>query len=627
MKILIVPFDSSISPESELTSQLTGGKTLGRDHLAQYLTFSWMSCEVRERNNRSQGSRQGINKLLHRTHALCVAFAIVLLAGSAAPAQLPTTTAPSPPKTEPTRPTDPLGRGTPHSAIMGFLKYEQQGDYATAALYLQPPDQKEDLVQRAKELQALRGKFNGSIGLLSDDPNGAVVPGLPPGQVRAGVLAVGATTVDVIMVRVDDPTSGKIWLVSKDTVANVPKLYAQMQSETPTTVDRLIPGALTSRQFLGMSLARWLGWLFSIPISWLLAWPFVFLLSVPARIRCRLRKHPFTPVWETRVGVPFKCMVGISMHCVFVYLLRPPLFFRAYYFRFMAILLMGCFVWLISAISDQGFEHAVERTRTQSGGGESILIMMQRLTHILLLTIALVAALAMFGFNVKATLAGLGIGGLAIALAAQKTLENVIGGVSLLMDKAVQVGDLCRIGDQLGTVEDIGLRSLRLRTLDQNLLLVPNGLLAQMQFENMKSRSKLLINQQFSLRIETKVEQLRYVLDRVQSMLDEHRGIERGTSRVRVADFAGAAFELHLFAYGKTANWVEFTAIRQDVILKIAEIVEAAGTRFAGPTQLTYLSSDAGVDADKANDIVRRVTELRASDSFRFPGESRTGAK
>ena len=112
---------------------------------------------------------------------------------------------------------------------------------------------------------------------------------------------------------------------------------------------------------------------------------------------------------------------------------------------------------------------------------------MQRLTRIVMLIIAFVAALALFGINVKTTLAGLGIGGLAIALAAQKSLENLIGGVSLLMDKAVHVGDFCQIGDRLGTVEDIGLRSLKLRTLDQNLLVVPNGSLAQMQFENMKA--------------------------------------------------------------------------------------------------------------------------------------------
>ena len=137
----------------------------------------------------------------------------------------------------------------------------------------------------------------------------------------------------------------------------------------------------------------------------------------------------------------------------------------------------------------------------------------------------------------------------------------------------------------------------------------------------------MLIDQTFSLRIETQVEQLRFVLDRVQSMLNEHPAIESGTSRIRVNDFAGAAFELELFAYGKTGDWAEFTAIRQDVILKIAEIVEAAGTRFAAPTRLTYLSSDAGLNAEKANGIVRHVTELRAGDTFHFPGETRTGTK
>ena len=270
-------------------------------------------------------------------------------------------------------------------------------------------------------------------------------------------------------------------------------------------------------------------------------------------------------------------------------------------------------MWLVSTITDRGFEHALNRTRTQHKGGESILIVMQRLNRIVLLTIALLVALAIFGLNVKTTLAGLGIGGLAIALAAQKTLENLIGGVSLLMDKAVQVGDFCQVGDQLGTVEDIGLRSLKLRTLDQNLSVVPNGSLAQMQFQNMARRSKFFINQTFSLRIETQAEQLRFVLDRVQSMLDQHPAIEPGSCRARVMSFIGAAYQMELFAYGKTGDWAQFTAIRQDVILKIAEIVEASGTRFAAPTQLAYLSRDKGVDVENANDFVGRGAEPRAS--------------
>jgi MscS family membrane protein len=511
---------------------------------------------------------------------------------------------------------------------MGLLKCTESEDYETAARYLQPtPGQDTNLVQRAKELYALHGRFKGSIALLSDDPNGSIEPGLPPGEVRAGVLSVGGATLDVMLVRVNDLESGKIWLISKETVANIPTLYAQMKTEAPALADRIVPAALTGRRLLRMSLAQWLEWLLSIPISWLLAWLLAFLLSVPERIRHKLQKLPFRPVWETRRSMPVKCILAILLHGVFVYLLGPPLLYRVYYFRFLATLLTGCFLWLLSTITDRSFEHAVNRTRTQHGGGESILIVMQRLTRIMLLIIASVAALSLFGINVRTTLAGLGIGGLAIALAAQKTLENLIGGVSLLMDKAVHVGDFCQIGGQLGTVEDIGLRSLKLRTLDQNLSVVPNGSLAQLQFENMARRSRLLINQTFSLRIETQAEQLRFVLDHVQSMLDQHPAIESGSCRVRVMSFVGSAFQMELFAYGKTGDWAEFTAIRQDVILKIAEIVEASGTRFAAPTQLTYLSRDKGIDAEKAKDIVGRVTELRARDVVKFPGEAQTGTE
>ena len=126
-----------------------------------------------------------------------------------------------------------------------------------------------------------------------------------------------------------------------------------------------------------------------------------------------------------------------------------------------------------------------------------------------------------------------------------------------------------------------------------------------MQFENMARRNKLLVNQTFSLRIETQAEQLRFVLDRVQTMLDQHPAIEPGTCRVRVMSLVGAAYQMELFAYGKTGDWAQFTSIRQEVILKIAEIVEASGTKFAALTQLAYLSRDKGADVEKVSDIVQ----------------------
>ena len=361
-----------------------------------------------------------------------------------------------------------------------------------------------------------------------------------------------------------------------------------------------------------------------IPLAWLLAWLSTFVLSAPRRAWYKLRHLPFCTVWETPLGMPLRLMIAILLHGVLVYLLQPPLLYRVYYVRFLAALLATCFGWVPSRLSDQGFERALSRTRTHRGGGESILILMQRMNHVGILIIALLVALAFLGLNVTTALAGLGIGGLAVALAAQKTLENLIGGISLLLDRAIQVGDFCKIGDRVGTVADIGLRSLKLRTLDQNLLVVPNGVLAQMQFENMKDRPKLLLQQTFSLRIETRIEQLRFVLDGVERMLNENPMVESGSSRLRVTNFAGAAFELELFAFVKTGDMREFTGYRQEILLKIVGIVEAAGTRFAAPTRLTYQSKDPVFDTDKASDIAGRGTELPADNAFQFPSKVQT---
>ena len=429
--------------------------------------------------------------------------------------------------------------------------------------------------------------------------------GLPPGQVRAGVLTVDGTTADVILVRVDDPVAGKIWLISRATLASIPKLYARLESEKPTEASRIRLALLSGPVMLGMSSTQWLCWLLSIPLAWLLAWLSTFLLSAPRRVWCKLRKVPFTH----SLGYTTWHAAQVHDRDPAARLVRVPAAAAAFVSRLLCSFpgshpggdVSG---GSLSRLSDQGFDHALNQTRTHSRGGESILILMQRMNHVGILIIALVVALAFLGLNVTTALAGLGIGGLAVALAAQKTLENLIGGISLLLDRAIQVGDFCKIGDRVGTVADIGLRSLKLRTLDQNLLVVPNGVLAQMQFENMKARPKLLLQQTFSLRIETQVEQLRFVLDGVQKMLDEDPAIESGSSRLRVTNFAGAAFELELFAFVKTGDFREFTAIRQEIILKIAGIVEAAGTRFAAPTRLTYQAKDPGVDADKANDIV-----------------------
>ena len=141
---------------------------------------------------------------------------------------------------------------------------------------------------------------------------------------------------------------------------SIPKLYAQLESRKADG-SRSNQACRSERSATaGDVLAQWLGWLLSIPLSWLLAWLLTFLLSAPRRVWYKLRKLPFRTVWDTPVGMPLRCMIAILLHGFFVYLLEPPLLYRVYYVRFLAALLAACFGWLVSRLSDQGFDRRGE---------------------------------------------------------------------------------------------------------------------------------------------------------------------------------------------------------------------------------------------------------------------------
>src|SRR5436305_12921902 len=164
----------------------------------------------------------------------------------------------------------------------------------------------------------------------------------------------------------------------------------------------------------------------------------------------------------------------------------------------------------------------------------SIVSLSCRLLEVLIVIVVALIVLSGLGVNVTAALAGLGIGGLAIGLGAQKTFENLLGGVSVLSDKALHIGDRCRIGDQRGVVEDIGLRSTKLRTEDRTVVTIPNGTVASAVLENYRQRDKILFRQMIRLRYDLSSDHFHYVLDEVRSVLKQNNRVENSTSRVRL---------------------------------------------------------------------------------------------
>jgi MscS family membrane protein len=189
-------------------------------------------------------------------------------------------------------------------------------------------------------------------------------------------------------------------------------------------------------------------------------------------------------------------------------------------------------------------------------------------------------------------LAGLGIGGIAVALAAQKTLEDLFGGITIITRKALRVGDFCQLADQMGTIEDIGLGSTRVRTLSNTVLTIPNAKVSQMSLENYSLRQKIWFHHVFGLRSDTSPDQMRQVLSETTEMLRSDRRVEKESARIRLIQFGASSLQVEIFAYIKTTDYTIFVEIQEDLLLRIMDIIAANGTGIALPSQLTYLDRD-----------------------------------
>jgi MscS family membrane protein len=227
--------------------------------------------------------------------------------------------------------------------------------------------------------------------------------------------------------------------------------------------------------------------------------------------------------------------------------------------------------------------------------GHPEIIALLRLVHragdALVIVIAALVVLKFFGADPTAALAGLGIGGIAVALAAQKTLENVIGGMSIIFDKAVRVGDFLKVGDMLGTVDSIGLRSTRIRTLDRTMLSVPNGQIANVNIETLSARDKFWFHHFLGLGYDTSASQMRAVLADLRAFMASHPMVDRSdTIRVRFFRLGAFSLDIEIFAYILAADWDQFLETQQELLLETMAIVERAGAAITLPSQTVRLA-------------------------------------
>jgi MscS family membrane protein len=226
------------------------------------------------------------------------------------------------------------------------------------------------------------------------------------------------------------------------------------------------------------------------------------------------------------------------------------------------------------------------------------------------------------GIPVYGIVAGLSVGGLAVALAAQPTVENLIGGFTLFADKPIRVGDACRCGSDEGMVEAIGIRSTRIRGADRTVTAIPNAALSKMSIVNLAQRDRMLIKFVIGVRYETSPEQLRYLLVKIRELLVGHPCIEPDSARARFIGFGASSLDIEVFAYAKTTIRAEFLGIQEDVLLRVMDLVAQSGTGFAFPSQTLYFCRDNGLDPKRTEGAEAQVRQWRDEGRLPFPNFS-----
>jgi MscS family membrane protein len=510
---------------------------------------------------------------------------------------------------------DSLGRETPHGAIVGFLRAAQEEKYSVATQYFEPapprhhltPDQQQELAEEL--LTILNQRFGPILDSISRDPQGRLDDGLPPAQEKILAARGDSTGFSLQLVRFEDEHGRKLWLISRRTLADVPQVYDSLRFPQ---LEKRLPRLLVETRPFSVPLWQWLVILALLPVCLFISWPLLFIGRRMSDAFLRRRGAPASERPPLQKFGPAALMIGLLLHYNLVYFVGISLLYRQYYTRVIWILLVVALYWGLTRATSKIAER-IGSQLSKSGrlAERSLISLSRRLLNAFIFVFVTLIVLSTLGVNVTAALAGLGIGGLAIGLGAQKTFENLLGGIAILSDRALQIGDACRIGDQTGTVEDIGLRSTKIRTQDRTLVSIPNGTLASAVLENYRWRDKILTRQIVRLPYDLTIDHLRYVLEQMRAVLDIHPKIEAKTWRVRLLRFADYAYEVEVYAYILERDYNEFLAAQEDVLVKVTEAVERAGTGFALPSSTQVLVDDKWPRSERAKAAEETMKKAR----------------
>jgi len=378
-----------------------------------------------------------------------------------------------------------------------------------------------------------------------------------------------------------------IWKISNATVSRIPELYETYGY--PEVIEDL-RNNLPNVSFLGYALFKWV---ILLTLS-ILVYGVVFLLALAIRLTLGDPDKLSHKKLFRFLLLPFGIwVVAMTANSVVTWLGKSNAIEAWQRVTPVPILLT---VWVMYA--GMNLIRDLYSDYLHGLGREGSMVLLHPAANAIKILIAIGAILIYldkFGVNIATVLAGLGIGGIAIALALQRPLEDIFGAITLFTQQPVRVGDFCQVGEYTGTIEEIGLRMTNLRTLANTVVAIPNSKLAREPIDNISARKNILYQPTLRLGYDTSAEQIQQILEGIRDLFTSHERIVQGTHRVRLKEIADDALLVEVWGFLNTTVWTEYLELAEELNLRILEIVAQAGTTLSLPARSLHIQQNANV--------------------------------
>jgi len=492
----------------------------------------------------------------------------------------------------------------PQRTVHTFLHWQQTGhkkpDFVVATMKLAEgnDDEKLELAERLLKVLDARGLLIDYDAIPSNPNYTDSLSGL-----QQYILFQSLPQVYLIK------TAQNEWVFSKTTTQAIPELYANTFSSWFTFLIDQMP-EWTNNEWFGIKIWQYLAVFFWILIGLILMKVFEFLLD--NYVRRLAQKTKFT--WDDDLIDGIEKPSGYIFVTAFFLLTYSNLQFSVTVSHalsvFLEVALSAAVVWLFYNLADVFSKYlTVVTSKTETELDDQLIPLIRKTLRFFVLVMGVIAILQNNGVNVASLIAGLGIGGLAVALAARETLANFFGSVTIFMDRPFKIGDWIKSGNVEGTVEEVGFRSTRIRTFYNSLVSVPNSNLANADIDNLGLRKYRRLKTVLNLTYSTTPEQMEAFVEGIKAIVKANDHFRQDAYEVHFNSFGAHSLDVLVYVFFDVPDWSTELQQRHNFLLEILRLAKEVGIEFAFPTQTLHMDSF-------YNDQPRKVGEERTEEEL-----------